>query len=128
MTTIDWYKRWNDILAIDYPAEIHYLSILNTLLLVIVLTVLVVVIIVKTIKLESRDSQGIIRHNYIGVTTSNVYYVHLSILHIEKRPYILLQICLSFLLIVKFHFKWIPIYCHTNKFECLRREAHPRWM
>ena len=50
MSDLSWYKRWNDILSIDYNPKIHWFSLVNTLLLLFCMTILVVVVLVQTLR------------------------------------------------------------------------------
>ena len=61
MSDLSWYKRWNDILTVDYNPVIHWLSLGNTVLLVLAMTVLVVVVLVMSIRRDfNRGGQTIL--------------------------------------------------------------------
>lgn len=58
-TDIDWTKRWDTMLKINYDPKIHYFSIGNTFLIIICLTVVLFVIVLKAIKNDFARGKGI---------------------------------------------------------------------
>ncbi|OHS95094.1 putative phagocytic receptor 1a [Tritrichomonas foetus] len=54
-TNVDWNKRWNELLTIDYSPKYHWISVCNTLLLVLVLSFIISFILFRIIKHDLRS-------------------------------------------------------------------------
>ncbi|KAK8866567.1 hypothetical protein M9Y10_009531 [Tritrichomonas musculus] len=49
-TNVSWNKRWNEILTIDYSPKYHWISLFNTLLILLMMTFLIIFIFFRMIK------------------------------------------------------------------------------
>jgi transmembrane 9 superfamily protein 2/4 len=55
---VPWHKRWDSILTIDYHPKVHWVSISNTLLIVMCFCILTAVLLIQTLRADfSKNSQ-----------------------------------------------------------------------